>query len=80
MQLGLCWMNGNGVVEDGEKAAGLFREAAECGNIDGKLQLGACFRKAHVVEKTDEVVRVFREAIEAGNLDARSELGAGFID
>ena len=41
--LGVCYLFGNGVNRDEEKAVELFREAAEKGNVAAQVNLGICY-------------------------------------
>ncbi len=50
--LGLFCTKLNGVAKDGENVFGLFPEAAERENIDGKLQLGSVSGNHNLLRRT----------------------------
>ena len=51
--------------QDCAKAVNLFEKAAALGDIDSRVQLGACFYLGECVEENDcEAVRWFEDAIE----------------
>jgi TPR repeat protein len=67
---------GEGVAQDDEQAAKLFRKAAELGHPGGQYFLGRCFEKGRGVGKDmTEALRWYRRAGENGVSEACLALG-----
>ena len=63
--LGYCFENGYGVIRNPEKAAELYRKAAELGHVTAQLNLGNCYQDGSGVVKDEaEAFEWFRKAAE----------------
>jgi TPR repeat protein/serine/threonine protein kinase len=72
MQLGKCYMLGNGVTPDGVKAAKWFRKPAELGNVNAQSTLGLLYMKGQGVPKNlDEALKWYLKAAKQGDLDSQ---------
>ena len=79
--LGVCYMNGNGVAKNPYEAVTWYRKAAEQGFASGQNSLGACYIAGIGVAKDPtEAVKWFRKAAEQGDADAQCFLGACYVD
>lgn len=75
--LGVCYYNGNGVVQDYSEAVKWFRKAAEQGNAAAQSKLGACYQLGKGVKRNyAEGVKWYRTAAEQGYAAAQYCLGA----
>jgi TPR repeat protein len=69
--LGVLYMNGEGVARSPEKGVELFREAAEQGDAGGMYLYGQCFFNGVGVPKDIRTANEwFRKAARAGNPSA----------
>ena len=76
-QLGEDYFYGrNGKRKDYNEALKLFRQSAEQGNADGRLNLGEMYFSGYGVTKNDsEAVKWFRKSAEQGNAVSQCRLG-----
>ena len=66
--LGGMYEKGEGIEQDTGKAAALYRQTCEGGNMGGCYSLGWMYEKGEGVEKdTDEAAALFRQACEGGS-------------
>jgi TPR repeat protein len=73
VKLGLAYIEGDGVPADENKAAELFRSAAQQGNADAQFNLGLLYIRGAGVPKDDvEAYKWLTLAHEAGRTDALS--------
>ena len=79
--LGVCYINGDGVEQDGKEAVKWFRKAAEQGDADAQYNLGLTYYEGRGVEKdAKEGVKWFRIAAEQGDAEAQYNLGVCYIN
>ena len=65
--LGFCYNNGQGVVQDSAEAVQWYRKAAEQGHIGAQNNLGSCYREGKgVVQNYAEAVQWYRKAPDRG--------------
>lgn len=79
--LGLCYLNGiGGVEEDAETAVEWFRKAANRGYADGMFHLGKCYYSGNGVN-TDaaEAFKWFQVASDNGAIEAKAWLGECYL-
>jgi TPR repeat protein len=75
-ELGECFSDGNGVIQNEVKAAKWFRKAAEQGVASAQFNLGNCYASGKGVTKdATEAVQWYRKAAEQGNASAQFILG-----
>lgn len=68
--------SGSGIAKNAAKAAGLFKLAADEGNIDAMCNLGRMYRDGRGVEKDDvKAARLYILAAERGNVCAMNTIG-----
>ena len=73
--LGLMYVNGEGIEQDIVQAVDLFNKAAEQGNIDAQNNLGALYYTGEGVERNvDTAIEWFERAAALGSDDARANL------
>lgn len=66
--LGLCYLNGDGVGKDQNEAVKWFRIAAEQGDAEGQYMLGACYANGiGVIENKAEATKWWLKSAEKGN-------------
>ena len=73
--LGIMYMNGQGVKQDYKTAKKYFRQAADIGNANAMSQLGMMYMEGQGVKqdyKTAE--KYFRQAAEIGDTNAKNNL------
>ena len=77
--IGLMYMNGQGVDKDIVTAVNWMRKAAEGGDRDAQLAVGLMYRKGQGIPQDDfEAVNWFRAAAEQGNTDAALQLAMAY--
>ncbi|MCM1518083.1 MAG: hypothetical protein NC117_05525 [Pseudoflavonifractor sp.] len=70
-QMGLKYLNGNGVARDNATAFAYFRQAAEAGNVKGMYWLGWCYRMGRGTSKnTEQAKSWWRKAAAKGSVEA----------
>lgn len=70
-QMGLKYLNGNGVARDNATAFSYFRQAAEAGNVKGMYWLGWCYRMGRGTSKnTEQAKSWWRKAAAKGSVEA----------
>ncbi len=74
--LGLCYYTGEGIAVDKKKAAELWQEAAEGGNINAQFMLGKCYENSEGGQgDMDIAVNWWLKAAQRGHPEAQYELG-----
>jgi hypothetical protein len=74
--LGIKYLNGDGVPQSDTEAVKWFRLAAEQGNADGQFELGLAYDEGYGVTQCDtEAVRWYRLAADQGQSSAQCNLG-----
>jgi CHAT domain-containing protein/Flp pilus assembly protein TadD len=77
--LGLMYLNGEGVTQNDVEAAKWFRKAAEQGQADAQVNLGWMYNYGKGVTKNDsEAIKWHRKAAEQGYAQAQFILGARY--
>jgi TPR repeat protein len=77
VQLGLLYLNGQGVVQDYAKVREWFEKAADKGNADAMTNLGALYYSGRGVAQDYAKAREwFEKAADKGNADAMVKLGS----
>lgn len=75
--LGLLYINGEGVPQDIAHAVELFQKAAEQGHVDAQNNLGAMYFTGEGVTRDEKkAIEWFEKAAAQGNEDARANLDA----
>ena len=75
-KLGDSYMYGLGVKKDWDKAAALYRQAAEAGNAAARCSLGYCYEKGQGVEKDAKLAAYWYEkGAEGGDSAAQVYIG-----
>jgi hypothetical protein len=75
--LGLMYINGEGVPQDISHAVELFQKAAEQGHVDAQNNLGAMYFTGEGVARNEKkAIEWFEKAAAQGNEDARANLDA----
>lgn len=75
-KLGYCYLKGEGVAQNYEKAMEWSAKAAEQGNARGQSNLGWCYQKGYGVPQNDEkAVEWYAKAAEQGYATAQCNLG-----
>ena len=74
--LGSCYYNGRGVVQDYKQAVYWFQKAAQQGFADAEYNLGICYNKGRgVAQDYQQAVYWFQKAAEQGVAEAQYNLG-----
>ena len=69
--LGVCYVNGQGVPQDYAEAVKWYRKAADLGNADAMTNLGLCYDNGQGVSQDyAEAVKWYRKAADLGNAEA----------
>ena len=72
--LGYCYQNGQGVVQDYDEAVKWYRKAAAQGDALGQRNFGVCFQNGWGVPRDyNEAVKWYRKAAEQGHADAANQ-------
>lgn len=75
-ELGMCYLQGEGVPKDPEKAVKWFGMSAAQGNVISQFNLGTCYERGKGVPKDKEkALDWFRKAAERGHADSQYKLG-----
>jgi TPR repeat protein len=75
MNLGLLYINGQGVPQDHTKAIFFFRKAAEGNDSNAQYNLGWAYESGTGVDRNiPEAVRWYRKAAAGGSIPARNRL------
>ncbi|HHF4078950.1 TPA: tetratricopeptide repeat protein [Haemophilus influenzae] len=78
--LGLMYINGQGVKQDDFEAVKWFRKAAEQGYANAQINLGVMYKKGRGVKQDDvEAMKWYRQAAEQGNANAQALLGLEYL-
>jgi hypothetical protein len=73
--LGVSYANGEGVVQDAEKAVYWYTKAAEQGYVQAQFNLGCCYYEGNGVVQDDERAAYWwTKAAEQGDADAQNNL------
>jgi len=79
--LGVCYLTGEGVIENKAEAIKWFRKAAERGDAKAQLNLGACYLTGDgVAPSKAEAALWFRKAAEQGLVSAQYNLGMCYLN
>ena len=75
-EVGICYINGQGVERDDTQAAEWFHKAAGQGLASAQHNLGLCYFEGRGVERDDaQAAEWFRKAAEQGDANAQHDLG-----
>lgn len=78
--LGLMYLNGQGVAQDYRQAFSLFTESAEQGNARAQVNLARMYAKGKgVVANYDKAIPWFTKAADQGYADAQYSLGVLYV-
>lgn len=89
--LGCCYLRGEGVVKDEEKAMDLITESAERGNSDAQYYLAICcvprydideidtLTEAEMNQNSDKVFLWTKKSAKQGNVEAQYSLGIYYL-
>ena len=79
--LGLCYMDGNGIAKNMTEAVKWFRKASEQGLAKAQLNLGICYEEGWGVAKNmTEAVKWYRKAADQGLAEAQLGIGACYAN
>ena len=79
--LGLCYDNGQGVVQDYTQAVYWYRKSAEQGNANAQCNLGNCYYMGDgVAQDYTQAVYWYRKSAEQGYAVAQNNLGYCYIN
>jgi TPR repeat protein len=79
--LGVCYVDGNGVPQNMIEAVKWYLKAAEQGNANAQFNLGCCYCNGDgVLKDPTEAVKWWRKAAEAGDASAQFNLGVCYVD
>ena len=77
--LGVCYENGYGVMQDYSQAVYWYRKAAEQGDAFAQCNLGSCYGNGKgVTQDYSQAVYWYRKAVEQGNAEAQCNLGTSY--
>ncbi len=75
-ELGMRYLNGDGIEMDSQKAIDYLTRAAEDNHVEAQYQLGLCYLDGKRVERNDELVRHWLDrAASAGHTEAQYRFG-----
>lgn len=75
IELGKCYLDGDGTEDDEEEAFSIFNELAEQGNAEAQYELGYCYHYGLGTEENKELaLEWYKKAAEQGNADAQEVL------
>ena len=81
LNLGNCYLWGQGANQDYSEAVYWFRKAADQGNTDAQNKLGVRYCNGQGVKQDYvEAAKWFRKAAEAGNMKAQCNLGGSYSE
>lgn len=81
LNLGLCYISGEGVIRDSVQAVKCFRRAADAGSAGAQSNLGLYYYNGNGVDFSHkQAVELYQQAAEAGHLDAQTNLGRCYIN
>ena len=76
LKVGICYMTGNGIKQDYEKAVEWYRKSAEQGNAEAQTCLGLCYGMGNGVQKDlSQAIKWWRKAANQNNAQAQYYLG-----
>ena len=79
--VGLCYLEGVGVVKNESEAVIWFKKSADQGYPDGENELGNCYLNGKGIPKDYSIaVSYFRKAGEQGNIDSEYSLGLCYLN
>ena len=80
VDIGLCYLNGDGVQKDATKAIAYFRRAAEeVESSKAQLMLGICYEAGlGMASNNAEAIKWYRLSAEQGNASAQYQLGQSY--
>eukprot|EP01006_Ploeotia_vitrea_P048971 TRINITY_DN67290_c8_g6_i1.p1 TRINITY_DN67290_c8_g6~~TRINITY_DN67290_c8_g6_i1.p1 ORF type:complete len:526 (-),score=244.98 TRINITY_DN67290_c8_g6_i1:143-1696(-) len=78
--LGLCFLDGKGVVKDVNRAHELFQKAADAGDLNAVHQLGIMYQEGvpgslTIRKDVDKAIALFEKAAKGGHYEAMNSLG-----
>ena len=80
-EVGICYINGQGVERDDTQAAEWFRKATEQGDAVAQYNLGVCYNEGKGVAQDDtQAVEWYRKAAEQGYAEAQYNLGVCYAN
>ena len=81
LNLGNCYVNGDGVSKDPVQAFSWFRKSAEQGDARAQFNLGLCYVNGDGVTKDSvQAVAWYRKSAEQGNAPAQHNLGVCYVN
>ena len=81
LNLGNCYVNGDGVAKDSVQAFSWFRKSAEQGDARAQFNLGLCYVNGDGVAKDSvQAVAWYRKSAEQGNAFAQQNLGVCYVN
>ncbi len=80
--LGICYVNGEGVTEDDKQAVYWYRKAAKNGNGDAMVNLGWAYEQGEGVEKNgNNALYWLKKGLKSGNASGmRQVLAKGSVE
>ena len=80
-ELGVCYMNGEGVRNDSLKTEELWKKAVQLGNVDAMVALGAAYRGGKgIPENPAACFEMYKAAAEAGSSAGYLHLGICYFN
>ena len=80
-QLGLCYFNGNGIVEDKDIAYTLFNKSASKSNAEAQYYVGYCLANGYGTSKSiKKAVEWYNKASSQNHADAQLALGNCYLE
>lgn len=77
-ELGKCYLNGDGVMQDYRKAFRIFQKASQLGNVNSKCHLAEMYMKGlNGVVNCKKAYMLYKEAADSGS--AQGMYGAGYL-
>ena len=76
LNLGFCYMNGDGVPQDKKKAIELYQKASDMGNTNAMFKLALCYEKGDgVSQDKKKAIELFERAADMGHTNAMVKVG-----
>ena len=73
--LGVCYENGQGIIQSYEKAVEWYTKAAEQGYAYAQYNLGVCYENGQgIIQSYEKAVEWYTKAAEQGNVGAKKML------
>lgn len=81
LQLGYCYLDGDGVSVDPQKAMNYFKQAAAKGNTEAMCVIGDMYKDGDGVEQNyQQAINWYTKALNNGNIDGACSLGLMYRD